>query len=89
MYKKQGFEGNKYIYNQMIRTYATACSLDFTPDEVKDMYIQDSWQIFEEARKSNEISVNVINSMLLVYSKCYKKDEIEVIFNYLKKKIKF
>lgn len=76
--RNQKFEITKYIYNEMIRTYAGALNHEFLTNEVKDAYILDAWKIFEKVKEENKVSVQILNSLLLVHCRALKPDQVEV-----------
>ena len=84
MMRIDGFEITKYIYNEMLRTYAGAMTHEFCPDNVKDTYIMDSWKLLEQIKQEKKISIQVLNSLLLVHCKAMRPEQVEVqmIFNY-------
>lgn len=77
--QNDGFEINKYVYNEMLRTYAGALSHDLVPDNVKDTYIMDSWKLLEQIKKEKKVSIQILNSLLLVHCKAMRMDHVEVI----------
>lgn len=78
MMRGQGFELTKYAYNEMLRTYAGAMTHDACPENVKDTYIADSWRLFELIKKENKVSIQIVNSLLLVHCKALRPEQVEV-----------
>jgi hypothetical protein len=37
----------EHVYNELIRTYAGACLIENVKEEHIDMYIKDSWELFQ------------------------------------------
>lgn len=62
----------------MIRTYAGALNHEFLTNEVKDAYILDAWKIFEKIKEENKVSIQILNSLLLVHCRALKPDQVEV-----------
>lgn len=81
----------EHIYNELIRTYAGACQIEHVREEHIDMYIKDTWELFETMQKDGtDINVNILNSMVYLYSSALRPDDMEahVLPLYDKYKIK-
>ena len=78
MMRVQGFELTKYAYNEMLRTYAGAMTHDACPENVKDTYIADSWRLLELIKKEKKVSIQILNSLLLVHCKALRPEQVEV-----------
>jgi hypothetical protein len=44
---------NEYVYNGLLRTYAGACKVTAVPEEYVEMYIMDSWKLYDKMREEN------------------------------------
>ena len=80
MMRGDGFEITKYIYNEMLRTYAGAVAQEYTPNDVKEVYIKDSWNLLEQIKKEKKLSIQILNSLLLVHCNAIKPDQVEVLY---------
>ncbi len=61
MIKESGMKMNKYIYNQVIRVYAGAVALDNLKKETLELYVMDSWKIFDQAKQDKCVSISFEN----------------------------
>lgn len=68
----------EHIYNELIRTYAGACSLDHVKETHIDMYISDAWELFHSMEKDGgDINGNILNSMVFLYANALRPDDLE------------
>ena len=69
-----------YMYNGLLRTYAGACGSEYIEPELKQMYIEDSWNVFRQLQTIDNMamSVNILNSLLLVHTKANDIEKMEV-----------
>jgi len=70
---------NHHIFNQLIRVYAGACRVPSVKDEHIEMYCTDAWALYLQMQEipDCEISVNVLNSLISLFSAALKPHEIE------------
>lgn len=80
MLRNQGYEITKYIYNEMLRTYAGALSKEWVDADLKETYIIDSWKLLEQIKEEKKVSINILNSLLLVHCKGLKHEQVEVYY---------
>lgn len=78
--KQQNIPLSVYMYNGLLRTYAGACGTDFVGEEIKDLYIEDAWNLFKQLQTIEKlpVSVNILNSLLQVHTKAMTKEKVEV-----------
>ena len=69
----------EHVYNGLISTYAGAAGLWNVKEEHIDLYIKDSWELFRQMEENPEAKVTeqVIGSMLQLYCKALRLDELE------------
>jgi len=85
--KQQNIPLSIYMYNGLLRTYAGACGAPQCSREIKDLYIDDAWNLFRQLQtiEKHPVSVNILNSLLLVHTKANMPEKVEVF--YRKKKV--
>ena len=57
----------------MLRIYAGAVGQPFVAPSNIEIYLEDSWKLTQQAIETNSISVNILDSLLLVHSRAYKE----------------
>lgn len=82
----------EHSYNGLIRTYAGAAAVRFVKEEHVDIYIKDSWELFESMKKNDQVKINIqiLNSLLLLHTNALRIEELDsnVLPLYAKYKIK-
>ena len=68
-----------YHYNGLIRTYAGGCKLPGADKELKDAYMRDAWNLFEQMQTVDNlpVSVNVLNSLMQLYVNAHEPEKLE------------
>ena len=77
--KIHGLTVTTHVYNGLIRTYAGAAGLRHVKEEHIDMYIKDSWALFDQLRQSPEAEVNIhiLNSLLYLHTSSLRVEELD------------
>jgi pentatricopeptide repeat protein len=90
--KIHGIKMTPHSYNGLIRTYAGAAAVRFVKEEHVDMYIKDTWELFETMKEDPEMEINIhiLNSILLLHTNALRIEELDskVLPLYAKFKIK-
>lgn len=80
------------MYNGLIRTYASAAAVRLVKEDHVDMYIKDSWDLFEQLKNNPdaEVNIHILNSLLLLHTNALRVEELDanVLPLYEKFKIK-
>jgi len=78
--KEQNIPMSVYMYNGLLRTYAGACGIPRCSIEIKEMYIEDAWNLFKQLQTIDNLpmSAQILNSLLMVHAKANMKEKIEV-----------
>mmetsp|Transcript_14056 Transcript_14056/g.23876 ORF Transcript_14056/g.23876 Transcript_14056/m.23876 type:complete len:255 (-) Transcript_14056:272-1036(-) len=83
----------EHSYNGLIRTYAGAAAVHRVKEKHVDIYIKDSWDLFEQMKENPEVKINnhILNSLLLLHCNALRTEEIEayVLPLYEKHKINY
>ena len=77
--KIHGFKMTEHVYNGLIRTYAGAAAVRHVKEEHIDMYIKDSWELFQQLEQNPDAKVNiyVLNSLLLLHTNALRVEELD------------
>ncbi|EGR33964.1 pentatricopeptide repeat domain protein [Ichthyophthirius multifiliis] len=75
--KNNNIQLNQYILNSSLKVYSGAIKTDLMTSELIDIYLNDSWKIFEKAKELNMVNVYIINSLLYVHVAAIKDDKID------------
>jgi len=77
--KEQNIPMSVYMYNGLLRTYAGACGIPRCSIEIKEMYIEDAWNLFKQLQTIDNLpmSAQILNSLLMVHAKANMKEKIE------------
>lgn len=61
----------EHVYNELLRTYANACTQDSVPEAHIDMYIKDAFELFKSIEKGQEegveVNVYILNSLTYLF----------------------
>lgn len=74
--KNKGIAPNKYIYNGLMRCYASGCSVPDLPVETMDLFIEDAWRLLQEVGQANLIDTTLLNNFLLIFVTGLRLEEI-------------
>jgi hypothetical protein len=77
--KIHGLKINSHVYNGLLRTYAGAAGLRDVKETHIDMYIKDSWALFEQIKENPDAEVNshILNSLLLLHTNALRPHEMD------------
>jgi len=78
--KIHGFPMTEHTYNELIRVYAGASLHEHVKEEHIDMYLKDSMELFktlEKGENGTEVNIQVLNSLLLLYSNALRPEQLE------------
>lgn len=80
--KQQNINMSVYTYNGLLRTYAAACSVEYVSEEIKELYLEDAWNLFKQLQTVSKlpVNVNILNSLLLVHTKAFVTEKVEVLY---------
>lgn len=69
----------EHSYNGLIRTYAGAAGERKIKEEHIDMYIKDSWELFNLLKNEEglQVNINILNSLVLLYTNCLRPEELD------------
>jgi hypothetical protein len=83
--KQQNINMSVYTYNVLLRTYAAACSVEYVSEEIKELYLEDAWNLFKQLQTVSKlpVNVNILNSLLLVHTKAFVTEKVEVFYTFL------
>ena len=91
--KIHGHKMTEYLYNGLIRTYAGAAALRNVKEEHIDLYIKDSFELFNQLQNDPDCNVTpqVLNSLLLLHCNAMRVDDLDskVLILYDKHKIPY
>lgn len=90
--KIHGLKMTEHVYNGLIRTYAGAAAQRHVKESHIDMYINDAFELFNQAKDDPEITINIhiLNSMLFLHTQALRIEDLDanVLPLYEKHKIK-
>ena len=68
-----------YIYNGLLRTYASAVASESILPSLRDLYVKDAWELFKNISMHSPemISSNLLDSLLLVHTNGHHIDKAE------------
>ncbi len=77
--KLHGLPMTEHVYNGLIRTYAGACRINLVREKHIDVYMEDSWALYEQIKESPDLEVNahILNSMVLLHANAFRIDELD------------
>ena len=84
----------EHIYNELIRVYANACTLDAVPEKHIDMYVKDAFELFKYIEKGKvegvDVNIHILNSLTFLFTQALRPEDLEanVLPLYEKYKIK-
>ena len=91
--KIHGLPLTEHVYNGLIRTYAGAAAVRQVKESHVDMYIKDSWELFEQLNNdpNTKVNINILNSLLLLHANALRVEELDanVLPLYQKYKINY
>lgn len=75
--RHKGIQPNKFIYNAMIRCYASACAIPNLELSTVDLFINDAWKLLEEVGRKGLIDSKMLNNFMVMYVYAMRGDEID------------
>jgi hypothetical protein len=70
----------EHVYNELIRVYAGACTLEDVQEKHIDMYLKDAMELFktlEKGESGTEVNIQILNSLVLLYANALRPEELE------------
>ena len=68
---------DKYIYNGLIRTYASACKRREVTEKHIQMYLKDIWQLVERMEDEGvDMNLHILNGITEAYCSSHQPDEL-------------
>jgi hypothetical protein len=69
---------NEHIFNQLIKVYAGAANGKYVQEKHIDLYIKDAMELFHtQIEPQGLVNVNILNSLVLLFSNTLKIEELE------------
>ena len=77
--KIHGHPVTSHVYNGLIRTYAGAAGLRNVKEEHIELYIKDSWALFDQLRQNPdaEVNIQILNSLLYLHTNALRPEELD------------
>jgi len=72
-----GFEMTEHIYNGLIRTYASACTIPGVEERQIETYVEDAWALVDQMKeKDMPLNSHIIDSMIFLHRKALFTQEL-------------